>query len=407
MAIHDVCGTGNLSRLGEVMRIGWYSNAPWAASGYGVQTKMVARKMREAGHEVFIMANCGLEGSSLRYDGNLVLPSSPLVVDAGVRKFQIEQHRMDVVMSFYDVWCMVPGMLGPRWCPWFPCDREPMTDLIADPISNALLPIACSRSGLEQATARGIDALYVPCAVDTTAYGPRDRQAARDLFGIAPSTYVVGMVADNKGWPSRKAIAQQIQAFAAFHESIPDSKLFIHTCLSQARGGIDVMALCRELGIEDAILAPNQSAYWVGLPTDYMCAMYNTLDVLLAVTCDEGFGVPIIEAQACGVPVIVGGWTAMPELVGAGWVVGKDSAERTWNLQGGWQYTAHVKAITDALREAHGSGEDHSEDARNFALGYDINLVFEEYWKPVLEHIEEMIARMPGSTAATYQEAVS
>jgi glycosyltransferase involved in cell wall biosynthesis len=38
----------------------------------------------------------------------------------------------------------------------------------------------------------------------------------------------------------------------------------------------------------------------------------------------EGYGVPMLEAQACGTPVITGRWTAQAEVVGSGVFIEKD-----------------------------------------------------------------------------------
>jgi glycosyltransferase involved in cell wall biosynthesis len=49
-----------------------------------------------------------------------------------------------------------------------------------------------------------------------------------------------------------------------------------------------------------------------------MVEMYRAADVLLASACAEGFGVPILEAQLCGTPVVTNRYTAMPELTQLG-----------------------------------------------------------------------------------------
>ena len=56
------------------MKINWFSNAPWAASGYGVQTKLFAPRLKEAGHEIGITAFYGLEGSVINWNGIQIYP---------------------------------------------------------------------------------------------------------------------------------------------------------------------------------------------------------------------------------------------------------------------------------------------------------------------------------------------
>ncbi|MFA6636818.1 MAG: glycosyltransferase family 1 protein [Candidatus Omnitrophota bacterium] len=52
-----------------------------------------------------------------------------------------------------------------------------------------------------------------------------------------------------------------------------------------------------------------------------LVALYNMADVYLYASLYEGFGLPIIEAQSCGCPVITSGITSMPEVAGDGAVI--------------------------------------------------------------------------------------
>ncbi len=52
------------------------------------------------------------------------------------------------------------------------------------------------------------------------------------------------------------------------------------------------------------------------LPDSKMVEFINSLDIFVYPTLAEGFGLPIVEAMACGVPVIASNVTTMPEVVG-------------------------------------------------------------------------------------------
>jgi glycosyltransferase involved in cell wall biosynthesis len=115
------------------------------------------------------------------------------------------------------------------------------------------------------------------------------------------------------------------------------------------------------------------------------------MDVLSSPTMGEGFGVPIIEAQACGTPVIVGGWTAMPELVGAGWTV--TASERILTPMLDYQHLATVEGVLEAYEAAYEARGDKrlAEDARAFAMRYDADEVTQHYWKPLLDELSDRL----------------
>lgn len=56
----------------------------------------------------------------------------------------------------------------------------------------------------------------------------------------------------------------------------------------------------------------------VDLELDQLVDVYRSSDMLACVSFEEGFGLPITEAQKCGVPVLTSNVSAMPEVAGEG-----------------------------------------------------------------------------------------
>lgn len=64
------------------------------------------------------------------------------------------------------------------------------------------------------------------------------------------------------------------------------------------------------------------------VPADHLPALYTGAIALSFVTLNEGFGLPVIEAMACGTPVITSSVTALPEVAGdAGIIVDPHSPQ--------------------------------------------------------------------------------
>ncbi len=88
----------------------------------------------------------------------------------------------------------------------------------------------------------------------------------------------------------------------------------------------------------------------------------------------EGFGVPIIEAQAAGCPVIVGDWTAMSELCFSGIKVAEEDADPFYLPLNTFQFAPRIRAIEIAL-EAEYKHPSSRERARREALASDADTV--------------------------------
>jgi glycosyltransferase involved in cell wall biosynthesis len=69
-------------------------------------------------------------------------------------------------------------------------------------------------------------------------------------------------------------------------------------------------AAVQNYGLEDI------THYVVGVPSDHMPALYNSVDILLFPSLYEGFGWPPLEAMACGTPVVASNVASLPEVIG-------------------------------------------------------------------------------------------
>jgi glycosyltransferase involved in cell wall biosynthesis len=247
-----------------------------------------------------------------------------------------------------------------------------------------------SKFGRDELERAGYPALYVPHAIDTTVFRPHpDREELRRALRMPEDTFIVGMVANNQGAnPPRKAFPQVFEAFAELHSIHPDSMLYLHTDIIGRNKGVNLAALSAIFGLEgDALGFSDQTALRLdGFGPERMAAMYASFDVLVNPSYGEGFGIPIIEAQACGTPVIVSDFTSMTELCGAGWTVG---GERTYDpAHGSFMLAPSVSEIAAVMLDAYDRAGTIRGEAREFALAYDADRVFEEGWLPILEELE-------------------
>lgn len=71
-----------------------------------------------------------------------------------------------------------------------------------------------------------------------------------------------------------------------------------------------LLALSEHLGIRSAI------HFLDDVPEDELPLLYNLADVCVMPSLYEGFGLPVVEAMACGTPVICANATSLPELAG-------------------------------------------------------------------------------------------
>lgn len=378
------------------------SNSPWTNTGYGMQCKNVTTRLKDKGYDLAVLAFHGHAGSPINWNGIQIYGANTHPFGFDVMRAHADNFKADVIISNFDAWIMETSMLfDKKWVAWFPIDSEPCPPLVVEKVKQAFHRIVWTKFGMREMDKIGLDYDYVPYGVDTENFKPVDKVEARKTANMPQDKFIVGMVAMNKGYPSRKAFYENILAFKKFHDKHKDSLLYMHTLDGSRPNGetLDLKAYCESLGLkigEDVAFA-EQYSYVLGYPENAMTTLYNAFDVHLLVSMGEGFGMPQLEAQACGVPVICGDWTAMPELLFSGWKVDKKDATPMYTMQNSYQFIPHVDAIVDKLELAykHAGKKEYKENARKGALNYDINKIVENHWLPTLANIEKKIQNTP------------
>lgn len=98
----------------------------------------------------------------------------------------------------------------------------------------------------------------------------------------------------------------------AFRQLLDDYRPDVHLVLAGEKGWLfdDVFALVDKLNLHKRV-------YFLGRVTvDELLRLYNAAQMLVHPAFYEGFGLPTLEAMACGTPVVASNTSAIPEVVG-------------------------------------------------------------------------------------------
>ncbi len=158
----------------------------------------------------------------------------------------------------------------------------------------------------------GVDADRVrvlPLSVPLTEFapGPAD-PALLERYGLRGKRVLlyVGRMAGNK------RVDLLVNALATLQERVPDAALLLV-------GDTDANASFREVvanaKVRAMALGVADDVHFVGRVDD-LAAHYRLADLYVSASLHEGFGVPVLEAMASGVPVVVSNVAAHPDVTG-------------------------------------------------------------------------------------------
>lgn len=394
------------------MRLLWASGAPWGArtSSYSAQTALILPRLAALGHDVALLAWFGLEGGILETTLTHAGEAYPLrVYPQGADRYGNDvvaecaaDWRADLTISCVDGWVLDGAAYSTSapWAAYYPVDCWPLPPGVAETMkTHAAVSIVPSQFAVKQCADAGITARHIPYMLDDATFAPGDRASARRALGWPADGFTIAMVAANRGFPSRKAIPEALKAFALFAKRHRDAYLYLHT----GRGGtedVNVPQLIGQLGLAGRVQLPSAAAYRAGLSGAELANVYRAANVLLAPSYGEGLCLPVLEAQACGTPAIVSGWSGVAEICFDGYTIpmpgvsvsGYGFIPQDYLLpHGGNHAIPMIGEIVRALEWAYSLKDTPDRQAKRRAAvaPYAADTVAAECWAPLLRELSQ------------------
>jgi glycosyltransferase involved in cell wall biosynthesis len=284
------------------------SGLPLRADGEGLPTsfqrqlELLASGFRQAGREALVVGPSDAAGAfGEGPDG----PDAEAAILLGYPdQFPWLRIRGEAPLPLY-LWAQCSRPPDPR--AYGPARAVPLTALTAAFLAQAGVPHPGP---------------VIPHGVDTALFRPltaEERARARRALGLG-ACFAVGAVGAHS---YRKRFDLILAGFALFAAGQPGARLVIKTDRAISREGSDLRLLAHCCGIADRVAVLIEEISVTG-----MRDLYGALDLLLNLSEWEGFGLPVVEAMACGLPVVTHRVQGPGELVPYGELTAEDSEAR-------------------------------------------------------------------------------
>lgn len=303
------------------------SDAPMLPTGYSCQAKSLVMALQDK-YDIHYLANsyngATMDGMKLT-DGTEIKAKIYGTMQQDYFRGMISQHlketKTDIFIILLDTFMLFPWLTELDLSPaksffWFPSDGGAGIPKGCEAILEKVdVPVAMAEFGQKQmGDYYQMKVEHIPHGLDTKRFYPLPEEQKLKLKedNGFKDKFVIGVVARNQ---PRKHLDRTIKAMKLISERIPNAILFLHLDPNDlAQPMFRIHNLVQKYGLENRVVYSGMQAH-KGFGWDKMNDVYNMMDVFLLTTSGEGFGIPIIEAMACEIPVVATDYTTTPELV--------------------------------------------------------------------------------------------
>lgn len=311
-----------------------------AQTGFSRCTHAVADSLHAAGHDILVIGinyygsghtypyriipahdptDFGQDGWGIGRLPSVLLREFPDIVIINQDPWNIKAYFTQLSAAFSELMRNVKlskeefrKLLKIRFVGWLAVDGENQITAadLNDRLDHVVVWAKFAQKELETRGWEGLTSI-IPLGVDTSVFYPREG-ARSQVFPMLPEdAFIVGVVGRNQ---IRKRIDLSIRYFAKWLDTLSADErelcyLYLHVAPT-GENAVDIRALILYYGLKGRVLAfEPQPGH--GVTDEEMALIYSGLDVYLTTTQGEGFGLPALEAMACGCPCIVPDWSGL------------------------------------------------------------------------------------------------
>lgn len=238
-------------------------------------------------------------------DANVVLPMMPVITSLRAEKIKSKDVVFKTIL-------------------YYPVDSRPIKGSLSA-LEEINYPVAYTEYAKKETLAQVPeieDRLSVILhGVDTNVFNPLDAEYKKEFrqayFGDNAGKTIIGNI--NRNQP-RKDIPGTMLAFKHYLDH-KNNNAFLYLHLDpHDQMGWNIPMLAEQIGLEWGVnyRYPLEEEMNHAQDAHYLNCIYNSLDRYLTTTTGEGFGLTILEAMACKVPVLAPDHTSISELAGGG-----------------------------------------------------------------------------------------
>lgn len=306
------------------------SDSPMIPTGYSNQAKLIADFLVRKGWKVHYLANA-YQGQTLKKvianDGTEYNYS---IYGGGYKPYfediisgHLKQTNSDIFWILLDTFMLHGGngwFLNIDTSPaqttfWYPSDGGGGMPVDCHRILRKVeCPVAMAQYGQKQVKDYyDMDTSHIPHGTEPNRFyrlPEAERLTLRAKWNFLDK-FVIGVVARNQ---PRKFLDRTLKTMNILKDKIPNAILFLHLDPADPAQVFNIRGLIARYNLENRVVFSGMSAL-KGFDWNEMNEVYNLMDCFFLSTSGEGFGIPIIEAMACEVPVVATDYTTTPELI--------------------------------------------------------------------------------------------